>query len=49
MHGTTIYLPCRIQLVKFDSLKNSFKQAQKKTIVKPNIATYWYNSMLCKF
>ena len=29
-------------------LKNSLKMAQK-TNVEPDMATYWYNSMLCKF
>ena len=39
--------------VEFDwlnstSLKKTFKTAQKRN-VKPGMATYWYNSMLCKF
>ena len=39
--------------VEFDrsnstGLKNTFKTAQKRN-VKPGMATYWYNSMLCKF
>ena len=39
--------------VEFDrsnstGLKNTFETAQKRN-VKPGMATYWYNSMLCKF
>ena len=45
---TTVIYPVEFDRSNSIGLKNSFKKAQK-TIVKPNIATYWYNSMLYKF
>ena len=48
MRGTTISLPSRIRPVEFDRPQKQFNTAQKSN-VKPDMATYWYNSMLCKF
>ena len=40
--------PVEFDLSNSTGLKNSLKTAQK-TNVEPDMATYWYNSMLCKF
>ena len=48
MSGTMISLPDRIRPVDFDRPQKQFNMAQK-TYVKPDMATYSFNSMLCKF
>ena len=40
--------PVEFDQLNLTGLKNSLKTAQK-TNVEPDMATYWYNSMLCKF
>ena len=44
MRGTTISLPGRIR----PASKKTLKMAPKRN-VEPDMATYWYNTMLCKF
>ena len=46
--GTMIYLPGQIRLVEFDQPQKQLKMAQK-TNVEPDMATYWYNSMIYKY
>ena len=48
MRGTTIYLPGQIRPVEYNRPQKQFKYGTK-TNVEPDMATYWYNSMLCKF
>ena len=46
--GTTIYLPSQIQPVEFDWPQKQLKKAQK-TNAEPDMATYWFNSMIYKY
>ena len=46
-HNNFIY-PVKFDRSNLTGLKKTFKMAQKRN-VKPDMATYWYNSMLCKF